>query len=154
MFERPPPLEDGCDAPEVPTEVGLCAGEEMEGITVVVTTIGRPTEGVTVITTTLLLATGSLLPVDVEVVLVGLFDDEGDRLKAELMGGEAVFAGPLDDGGGKVELITGTIMLELYPGVNDDESVEEFELKLDSVEPGVPVVEFKGIGNGIDGYWA
>ena len=156
MFERPLPLEYGCDAPEVPTEVGFCAGEEIGGITVVVTTIGGPTEGVTVITTTLLLATGSLLPVDVEVVLVGLFDGEGDRLKAELMGVEAVFAGPLDDGGGKVEveLMTGKIMLELYPGVNDDESVEGFELKLDAVGPGVPVVEFKGIGNGTDGYWA
>ncbi|KAH4086552.1 hypothetical protein HBH92_187750 [Parastagonospora nodorum] len=74
------------------------------------------------------------------------------------MGVEAVFAGPLDDGGGKVEveveLMTGKIMLELYPGVNDNESVEGFELKLDAVGPGVPVVEFKGIGNGTDGYWA
>lgn len=154
MFGRPPPLGDGCDALGVPVEVGLGAGEEKEGVTVVVTTMGGPAEGVTVITTTLLLDTGSLLVVDVEVVLVRLPDVEGIRLEAELTGVVAVRTGPLDGEGSRdeFELMTGAMVLELYPGVSDNESEGLFKLELDAVGPGATVVVFKGIGKGADGY--
>ena len=153
MFGRPPPFGDGCDTLGVPIEVGLGAGEETEGLTVVVTTMGGPAEGVTVITTTLL-DTGSLLLVDVEVSLARMFDVEGGRLEAELMGVEAVLTGPFGSEGSKedVELITGAMALGLYSGVSDDKIEGLFRLELDAVGPGVTAVVFKGIGKGADGY--
>jgi len=115
--------------------------------------MGGPAEGVTVITTTLL-DTGSLLLVDVEVSLARMFDVEGGRLEAELMGVEAVLTGPFGSEGSKedVELITGAMALGLYSGVSDDKIEGLFRLELDAVGPGVTAVVFKGIGKGADGY--